>query len=764
MDFPCRAGGCLLTIAWCIVLADRSLASELDCKTFALNAGEMSVVFEKSPDGRTWDIIHLGASVPASDAAELSGAQTKVAYHLQNRPSSYSVLGDRSMTTINRGGGFAATHADGGLSTLLIAEKAERIPDVEGAEHVVLHFRDETHPLYIDQHFRALEDCSVVETWIDVRNDEGGSVRLSRMDSFAVDFPVLADEYHVLHLSGQYGGEAQVFENELNRGETIAFGSTSGVRDSFESNAGLMVSIGRAADETSGTVLGGVLCWSGIWQISASRTGVDALSLRAGVENRFGAYVLDTGKSITLPVFAFTWTNGGKGQVTRNIHRWARKWRLPAGHKDRPVLLNSWEGSYFSFTEKTLVDMMDGVKEMGGEMFVVDDGWFGVGKYARDDIRKDTVGLGDWVANPKKLPRGLVSLSDAAKKRGLRFGLWIEPEMICTNSWLYERHPDWILREKTRPVRVDRGNSQTVLDLANPAVRDNILAQLDALRKSTPGLAYWKWDANCDFLNLGSPYLDAGHQANFPFDYTKGVYDLLARLRALDPNIDIQACSSGGGHADYGFLQYSDEIWGSDYTDARERIFIQWGEQMFYPAQTVGAHVTVCPNLQTGRSTPLKFRFDVAMSGRLGFELHPGDLTPEERVYAKACVETYKRIRPTVQRGDLYRLVSPYGHSRASVMFVNETKTHAIVFLWGLERSQPRDVVPPLKLQGLDADRRYRIGELNCLAGMAGHSRAVGKIVGGKALSEVGLPARLAGDHDSAVFELTDVDEGATER
>ncbi|MGN0834195.1 MAG: alpha-galactosidase [Kiritimatiellia bacterium] len=741
-----------LLAALCLGLTGAALAAD---DTFLLQTRNTTLALRRQQGA--WNVVHYGAKVAsASEAAALAWGKWVGGNTLtQRRPAAYAVFGgDKDGDYgFNKWGGLQVTHADGSLTLHLVGEAVETVPDEPGATHIVLKQQDRAYPFQVIQHLRALEACDVIETWVELKNGEPGAVRIGRMDSFAMDFPLLASEFRLQYVTGQWAAEAQLHETSVERGQTVAIGSRSGVRDAWENNASFMLTCGEQSTETTGRVIGGVLCWSGSWGISVQRDQCDFVEVRAGVDTSAGAYVLDEGKSIVLPKFAFTFSGAGKGQVSRNIHRWARDWQLPNGHKTRPVLLNSWEGSYFSFTEKVLHDMMDGVKEMGGELFVLDDGWFGTGKYARDEVHRDRVGLGDWVINPEKLPNGLVGLSDEAKRRGLKFGFWVEPEMVNTNSWLYEAHPDWAIRERNRPVNVGRGGSQTVLDFSNPAVIDNLYGQLDALYAKIPDLAYVKWDANADFYNLGSAHLDAAHQANLPFDYTMGLYRLLARLRAKYPQVDIQACSSGGGRVDYGFLRYADEFWGSDDSDARERVFIQWGESQFYPACAIAAHVTDVPNHQTRRITPLKYRFDVAMSARLGFELHPKKMSAADVAFAKQCVADYKRIRPTVQQGDLYRLVSPYGSSYAALMYVNEDASHAVVFLWGLVRANWSDYIPPLALQGLAAGKSYRVNEINVAKDR--HCRVDGKTLGGQALMAMGLPVRLRGDYDSAVFELT---------
>ncbi len=727
-----------------------------------LQTKSTTMAFRK--EGNRWLVLHYGEKIPAmQDARTLAWRPRYLAEnHLGFRlPVTYTTYGDTGVTAgLNKHGGLAVQHADGTLSTYLRAVKAETVADAPGATHLVLTLKDEVYPFYVKQHFRAIESCDVIETWVELRNDEPDAVRLTRMASFALGFPMLGKEFYVQHQPGQWGGENQLVETTLESSEIVSFGSRGGVRDAWGNNASVMLSIGGKATETSGKVFGGVLCWSGMWGISVFRDQVDGIEICAGADTSAGAYVLDAGKSVTLPKFAFTYSTAGKGQISRNIHKWAREWQLPNGKALRPILLNSWEGSYFSFTEKTLHDMMDGVKFMGGELFVLDDGWFGLGGFARDDQGKDPngmgkVGLGDWVINPLKLPNGLNGLCKEANKRGLEFGFWVEPEMVNRRSALFEGHTNWVVREKTRPLNMGRHRSQTVLDYTNPAVRENIYNQLTALYKDIPNLRYIKWDANVDMMNVGSPYLDAKHQANFAFDYTTGLYDLLGKLRAEYPKVDIQACASGGGRCDYGFLKYADEFWASDDTDARERVFIQWGASQFYPACTMAAHVTVVPNHQSGRVLPLKYRFDVAMSGRMGFELHPKDLSAEDISFAQQAVKDYKRIRPTVQQGDLYRLVSPYGNNYASLMYVNEDKTHAVVFVWGFVRSISREFPSPILLQGLDPLKNYRVKEINRVAKARTHIPMNGKVASGAALQAMGLQVALRNDYDSAVLELT---------
>ena len=635
--------------------------------------------------------------------------------------------------------GLQAIHADGAVTLRLKETGRKEIPET-GAKHVVVSLEDESRPLRVTRHVRAWDDVDAIETWVEISHSESAPVRLLRADSFASAVDVRAKEIGVLSLTGKWGREANVSESKVANGQIVELSSKAGTRDAWESNAGMMVSFGPS-DEESGKVLGVALEWTGTTSRRIRRDWEGKVTeVFAGVDMTSGPYVLDPGKSFVTPKAILVWSEKGRGEVSRQYHRWARNHLMPHGRDLHPVLLNSWEGSYFSFTEKTLTDMMDGVKEMGGEMFVLDDGWFGRGKYARDDKNKDKVGLGDWYVNEEKLPRGLGYLADEAEKRGLKFGLWVEPEMVNVRSWLAEEHPEWLLREKDRSLVLGRGGTQLVLDYVNPAVRDRIFEDLDKVYSSVPSLAYIKWDSNQNIVNPGSTYLPADRQSNLWYDYTIGLYDLLARFQAKRPHIMVQACASGGGHMDFGFLRYADEFWTSDDTDPYMRVFIQWGASQFYPACAMACHVTASPNHQTKRVTPLKYRFDVAMCGRMGFELHPKDLKPDEVAFAKRAVADYKRIRPVVQQGDLYRLASPYEKPYSALMYANEDKSHAVVYVLGLNGDGEKPV--SIRLSGLATDREYDIAEIDCDAPRA--SSFAGR----------DLSLSLRGPYDSTVFEL----------
>ena len=656
---------------------------------------------------------------------------------------------------ITKHSGLQVMHADGAVTLRL--EETGREETAEGcAKTVTIRMKDERYPLEVTRHVRTWGDCAAIETWAEIRHDERAAIKLLRADSFASRVDVKADAVRVMSLAGIAKNEANVRFSEVEPGTTLDMVSSAGTRNAWESNAAMMVELGDNVDEENGKVLGVALEWPGTHQKRVRRNWNGSITeVFVGIDMTTGPYTLEPGVTFTTPKAILVWSENGRGEVSREFHRWAHRHLMPHGYDLHPVLLNSWEGSYFSFTEQTLLDMMDGVKEMGGEMFVLDDGWFGHGKYARDEVNKATAGLGDWCVNTNKLPRGLGWLADEAGRRGLKFGLWVEPEMANTNSWLYEAHPDWVLRESGRPLVCGRGKSQVVLDFANPAVRDNLFGQLDAVYAAIPSLAYVKWDCNANIWNPGSSYLAADRQPNLWYDYAMGYNELMARFQAKRPDVMVQACASGGGRMDFGSLRYADEFWPSDCTDPYRRIFIQWGASQFYPASAMACHVTASPNHQTKRVTPLKYRFDVAMTGRLGFELHPKDMSADEIAFAKAAVADYKRIRPVVQRGDLYRLVSPYEKPLSALMYVSETKDAVVVFALGLKINGER--TETLRLCGLDSEATYSIKEINC--GEWPHlarredDNAVQSSTGCD-LMERGLAVILSGDYDSAVFEI----------
>ena len=353
--------------------------------------------------------------------------------------------------------------------------------------------------------------------------------------------------------------------------------------------------------------------------------------------------------------------------------------------------------------------MMADIASMGGELFVMDDGWFG-GKYPRNN---DSSSLGDWVVDSRKLPNGIEGLLADAAKHNIKFGIWLEPEMANTASELFEKHPEWVIESGQRDLVTGRGGTQVVLDLANPEVQDFIFDLVDGLMTKYPEIDYIKWDANMSITNHGSNYLDTSRQSHLYIEYHRGFEKVCQRIRHKYPDLTIQACASGGGRANYGVMPYFDEFWVSDNTDALQRIYMQWGASYFFPAIAMASHISAAPNHQTFRSIPLKYRIDVAMSGRLGMEIQPKNMTDEEKNLCRKAIAEYKEIRPVVQLGDIYRLISPYDNlGVASLMYISRDKTEAVFYWWKTEHFVNQHL-PRVKMAGLDPDKTYTVRELN---------------------------------------------------
>lgn len=470
-----------------------------------------------------------------------------------------------------------------------------------------------------------------------------------------------------------------------------------------------MLSLDGKPQENTGRTIGAALEYSGNYKLFIDTDDSDYHHFFAGINEENSAYNLKKGESFVTPPLALTYSEEGLSGVSRNFHRWGRNHRLHNGDKERSILLNSWEGVYFDIDEAGMANMMKDIADMGGELFVMDDGWFGA-KYPRDN---DSTSLGDWVVDTDKLPNGIQGLIDTAKANGVKFGIWIEPEMTNTVSELYEKHPEYIIKAANRPATQGRGGTQLVLDLANPKVQDIVFTVVDTLMRKYPEIDYIKWDANAPIMDHGSQYLTADNQSHLYIDYHNGFETVLNRIRKAHPDVTIQACASGGGRANWGVLPWFDEFWTSDNNDALQRIYMQWGTSYFFPAIAMGSHISASPNHQTFRRIPVKFRADVAMSGRLGLELQPKNMTDEEKAIVKNAIADYKKIRPIVQFGDIYRLVSPYdGKGIASLMYVNPDKNDAVFYWWKTETFMNQQL-PRVVMAGLDPDKTYTVHELN---------------------------------------------------
>ena len=595
---------------------------------------------------------------------------------------------------------IAVVHADGNNS-LDLRYESHQVTAVDGATLTTIRLKDAVYPFYVDLFYNAWKNLDIIEQWSAVSHKEKGKVVLNKYASANLYF--FDKNYYLTSYNGAWARELQPSQTQLKQG-MHSIQSRLGTRENLHSSQNFMLAFGTPATETSGTVMMGQLAWSGNYLIQFETDVQKNMHLVAGINPYQSAYELNTGTVFETPRFIYTVSFEGTGKGSKNLHDWLRNHTLANGKEGRLTLLNNWEATYFDFDQDKLVGLLKGAKELGVDMFLLDDGWFG-NKYPRN---WDNAGLGDWDANRKKLPDGIPFLVKSAKEAGVKFGLWIEPEMVNPESELYEKRKDWVIREPDRPEIYFR--NQLVLDLANPEVQNFVFGVVDNIMKENPEMAFLKWDCNAPIFNGHSEYLSKKKipQSHLYVEYSKGLLNVLEKVRAKYPQVSMMLCSGGAGRSDYGLLKYFTEFWLSDDTDPLERVFIQWDFSYYYPSITMCNHVTNWSN------KPLKYRIDVASMGKLGFDIRVNELSEDDLAFAKQTVKNYDNFKEIVWHGDMYRLVSPYEADLASLMYVLPDKSRGVMFNYLTNWRYVADAFTrPVKLKGLDPNRNYRIREIN---------------------------------------------------
>lgn len=631
-------------------------------------------------------------------------------------------------------------HADGNPSLDLRFNKVETKKVEDDITQTDIYLKDPVYQTEVILHFKAAFKANVLISSTEIINKEKNSIILSNYASSMLHFD--AASYYLTQFHGDYAKEMDIQESQLTSGIKI-IDSKLGSRTNMYQTPVFFLSPNQSSTENDGEVIAGTIAWTGNFQFLFEVDRSNKLRVISGINPYASTLTLKAGEHFVTPEFIFTYSATGKGQASRNLHNWARAYGVLDGNKSRMILLNNWEATHVKFDQEKLVELFDGSKKLGLDLFLLDDGWFG-NKYPRND---DKTGLGDWQEDRKKLPDGIGYLVKEATKKGIKFGIWLEPEMINPKSELYEKHPDWVLKLPNRAESYQR--NQLILDLINPKVQDFVFDLVDKMMTKNPDLAYIKWDNNRFMTNPYSPYLGKDQSRMF-IDYTESFYKIMQRIRAKYPHLPIMLCSGGGGRTDYGALKYFDSFWPSDNTDAAERVFIQWGYSQFFPSNTISSHVT-----SMGKQT-LKFRTDVAMMGKLGYDISVDKMTPEEIAFSSAAVANYGRLNKVIWFGDLYRLVSPYDEDRAVLMYADTTKNKAVLFSYNLYLRK-KQIFGKVKLQGLDADKEYTIKEINLVPGTAAENPEDGKVYSGSYLMNIGLnvsPAKLR-PLSSIVLEIT---------
>ena len=621
-------------------------------------------------------------------------------------------------------------------------EPALKITRQNGDRDLVLHYvshrmqgteldivmKDIRDPIEVTLHYRVYQQ--VISRNATIRNQMSDPLTVESAQSATWYMPP-GDGYRLSYLTGRWAAETQLNREPIHEGMKILESRTG--HTGHNANPWFAIDTGDA-NEQHGRVWFGALGWSGSWRIAVEQTPYRQVRVTGGFNTFDFAYPLKTGESLETPEFYAGFSSDGFGGASRLLHRFERDTIAPHGLESRvrPVLYNSWEATEFNVNQAGQEQLADKAAKLGVELFVMDDGWFG----KRND---DHAGLGDWFVNKQKFPNGLKPLIDHVNSLGMDFGLWVEPEMVNPDSHLYRAHPDWAMNFPGRPRSELR--NQLVLNMARSDVRDYIFGVLDKLATEY-NIRYFKWDMNRIFSEPGWPEQPPDAQRKLWVQYVVNLYDIIDRLRAAHPKLEIESCSGGGGRVDLGILRRVEEVWTSDNTEALDRLKIQEGFSQAYAAKFMSAWVTDVPN-QNGRSTPLQFRFLVAMQGALGIGSNLNHFSDADTALATRMISLYKQIRNTVQMGDLYRLLSPRTSDVTANEYVAADGKQAVLFAF--RHSQQYNTPPPtLYLRGLDERSVYRVMNLD---GKASEQS-------GAYLMRHGIDLDLHGDYDSTVVVL----------
>lgn len=633
------------------------------------------------------------------------------------------------------------THNDGNPSLELEYQNHTTDKIDSNTAETIIKLKDPQYPVYVSLHYKTFAKENVIESWTEIQHHEKKALTLYNYASSALHLD--ADRYWLTQFYSDVVEEMRMEESQLTRGSKV-IDSKLGVRTNMFASPSFFLSLNSKSTEKTGEVIAGSIAWSGNFKYTFEIDNNNELRIISGINEFASEYNLKPQEVFKTPVFIYTFSNNGKGQASRNLHAWARKYGLKDGEKPRLTLLNNWETTFFDFDQAKLANMFVDAKTLGVDMFLLDDGWFG-NKYPRSG---SVSGLGDWEATKSKLPDGIGFLMEKAKETNVKFGIWIEPEMINEKSELYEKHSDWVLSLPNREKSIYR--TQLVLDLCNPKVQDFVFKVVDDIMQTKSGVAFFKWDCNRMMTSAYSNYLK-NQQSHLFIDYTKGLYKVLDRIKNKYPNLPMMLCAGGGGRVDYGLLNYFTEFWASDNTDPFDRVFIQWGYSNFYPALAICNHVT------SMGAQSVKFKTDVAMMGKLGFDINVGDLKENELKFCQEAVANYKRLSPVIWEGDAYRLISPYEDSRAVIMYVNEDKTQSVLFSYTLHPlADPNYSL--VRLEGLDPSKKYIVKEINIMPQSKNTFEESGNVFSGDFLMKIGLKVSSSRQESSVVLEISAVE------
>lgn len=710
---------------------------------FHLQAGDVSYALQVLPSG---DVVHLywGQKVRTSRLAKLLRIEERAfspnpedlsidrSYSLDTLPLEYPTYGHGDYRQ-------PALHVqqENGSTILDLKYESHRIisgkPNLVGlpatyveadeeADTLEIHLRDSLTNLLVILRYTAFASLNVITKSTQIINEGNQVLSVQRVFSASIDLP--DSDYEMLQLSGAWARERHMVKRPLVaglQGIDSRRGSSSHMHNPF------LALLRQGSTEDTGDVYGVNLVYSGSFTAHADVDPYGGTRVQIGIQPFDFSWLLEPGQSLQSPEAVLVFSHEGLGGLSRTYHKLYRD-------RERPVLVNNWEATYFDFNAEKIVAIADRASTLGIELFVLDDGWFG----KRDD---DFTSLGDWKVYADKLPGGLDELARQVNDRGVQFGLWFEPEMVSPDSDLYRAHPDWCLHVPDRKRSLSR--SQLVLDLSREDVCEYVIGAVSDILEHTP-ITYVKWDMNRNMTEIGSVLLPHERQRETAHRYMLGLYHVLETITSRFPHVLFESCSGGGGRFDPGMLYYMPQTWTSDDTDAIERLYIQYGTSIVYPVSTMGAHVSAVPNHQVHRITSLKMRGDVAMSGNFGYELDLTKFTADDDTEVKRQVQAYKSVRQLIQFGEMYRLRNPFEGNDASWMFVSEDGTEAIALLFQI-LAKPNAPFDRLRLRGLDPEADYEAVD-------------TGIVYGGDELMRIGINVpEMIGDFQSYVVAFKKV-------
>lgn len=715
--------------AYPVLHAQAPIEFSQEKKVWLLGAGEQSYALGVNERGELQSIFWGGKIRNLADVPVAKSLPDGASFDLSTTttPQEYAGWGGELYTEP----AIKATFEDGNRDVVL-----HYVSNTIAGDELTIVMKDIKAPLFVELHYRVYSKSGMIARWSVIENRGEKPVTLESAQSASWSLPK-GKGYEAHWLTGRWSGEWQQRSAAIEPGSIVIEsrrGSTS-----HQANPWFEVGREHETTEESGPAWFGELGWSGSWRITMETSSFEQTRITGGYNPFDFGYKLAAAESLKTPIFYAGFTNKGRGEAARILHHFQQAEIFPGGDKAklRPVLYNSWEATEFDVNEPGQIALAEKAASIGAERFVIDDGWFGQRK-------TDNAGLGDWYVNKEKFPNGLKPMIDKVHALGMDFGIWVEPEMVNPDSDLYRKHPDWAMNFPGRPRTEAR--QQLLLNLARKDVAEYVYSFLDKL-VSENDIAFLKWDYNRNWAEPGWDAVPVDQQKKIYIAYVNNLYDILARLRAKHPKLEIESCSGGGGRVDLGILRYTDEVWPSDNTDALDRLVLQDGFTRAYSPGAMMAWVTDVPNFVDHRTVPLKFRYLVAMNGSLGIGGNLNKWTDDEMKESKELVAYYKSVRQSVQRGDLYRLIAPEDSSATATEHVARDGSQVVLFAF-LQAQRYGSPFPTVRLQGLQPDAMYRIKTID------DKLKGLPEVLSGDALMHSGLTFQLTGDYDSSSVTL----------